>query len=37
MKRQGSSTSSGKRRTTLPTDPKKIPASMSDEDILAAD
>lgn len=36
-KRQGTSTGSGKRHSTLPSDPKKIPASMSDEDILAAD
>jgi len=36
-KRQGTSTGSGKRGSTLPTDPRKIPASMTDEQILEAD
>lgn len=36
-KRQGTSGGSGKRPSTLPTDAKKIPASMTDEEILASD
>ena len=36
-KRQGTSSGSGKRHSSLPTDPRKIPASISDEDLLGMD